>query len=252
MQNIQNEKINDLNLVKEIYEEGNYFKDAFDWYSLKFYGLYVERFLFFILFIFSIIIITIAGTTLKNLFPIKEQFPVMVKQTKLMFMPTIQKLRPEKLNYNNNQSLGRYLAIYYLRELMDHNYINSNMDALNEKLDRIKLYSSKDAFEKAKKIVNIKFTELFNKNVSQKTIIKTFKFIENNKDSFSKAVKKDKSIYTAEMDYFVETNSEKGLTYGHQKILLTFKFNEINYNNRTKQFDKIVFTVVDFDIKTLK
>lgn len=252
MQNIQNEKIDNLNLVKEVYESGNYFKDAFEWYTLKFFGIYVERFLFFILFIFSIIIISISGITLKNLFPIKEQFPVLVKQKKIMFEPRIEKLRPEKLNYNNNESLGRYLAIYYLRELMNHNYINSNMDALNEKLERIKIYSSKEAFEKAKKIVNTKFTELFNKNISQTATIRTFRFVGNNKDSFSKAVKKDKSIYTVEMDYYIITNTADGPINEHQKILLTFKFNEINYNKRLKQFDKIVFTVVDFDIKTLK
>lgn len=253
MQIIQNSRTNSPDKIKEIYDKGQYFKDAYDWYALRYLSPYVERFYLFIYSILSLIIIVVLVLILRHLFPISETFPILVTQKdSSLYNSRVTRLRPSDILYNNNESIGRYLCIYYLRLLTNHNYINSTMDDLNEKIEKVKKYSSKVAFEKAQDLINNTYKNFFGKNIEEKSSIHSFKFLNLDDTQVGRSIKGDKNVYVAELRYTVYINNNGTVEKKNKKIVLTFKFNDIKYNTNTKQFNPIVFLVMDYNIVDLK
>ena len=250
---MRNSKINSPEVVRDVYESGRYFKDAYDWYALKYLNPFVERFYLFLYSILSLTIVFIVAIIVKNLFPIKETFPILVNQKdSSLYASRVTRLRPTDILYNNNQSIGRYLSIYYLRLLTEHNYINSTMNDLNETLEKLKRYSSKTAFDKSQDLVNGVYKSFFGKNIIQRSVIRSFKFVDLDNTVFSRSISKDKNTYAAEMRYTIFINNNGTVEKKNKKIVLTFKFNDIKYNNITKQFNPIIFLVMDYSITDLK
>ena len=250
---MQSNRINSLETVKNVYESGQYFKDAYDWYALRYLNPFVERFYLFLYSLLSLTIVFVVSIILKNLFPIKETFPILVNQTdSSLYVSKVTRLRPEDILYNNNQSIGRYLSIYYVRLLTEHNYVNSTMNDLNITLEKIKKYSSKEAFDKSQDLLNGIYKSFFGKNIVQRSVIKSFKFIDLSETVFARNISEDKNTYAAELRYILFINNNGTIEKKNKKIVLTFKFNDIKYNNITKQFNPIIFMVMDYSIVDVK
>lgn len=250
---MKNNKINSPDVVREVYESGKYFKDAYDWYALRYLNPFVERFYLFLYSILSLIIVFIVVIIFRNLLPIKETFPILVNQKDAsLYSSKVTRLRPEDILYNNNQSIGRYLSIYYLRLLTEHNYISSTMSDLNIKLEKIKKYSSKTAFDKSQDLINGIYKSFFGKNIVQRSVIRSFKFLDPDETVLARSVSKDKNTYAAELRYIIFINNNGTIEKKNKKIVLTFKFNDIKYNSITKQFNPIIFLVMDYSITDLK
>jgi type IV secretory pathway component VirB8 len=243
-------------LTAEIMEQKLYFGDAMDWYCLKYLSVISERTFFIMLSTMSFLIVIFLILTIKNILPLKESFPVLVTQrNSANYFSTIKSVKPMGLNYNSNEAILRLLLLHYTRELFSHNYRSGKIDDLNKKLSRVKLYSSDEAFHKFKQDFTTTTTTLFNKNLEQRVVLKTFKFRSTSTDkkkfnlvTLQKYLTFKSLPEEAEIDYDLHllSPSEKKIT--PQKILLRFKFEAIKYNKFKKSFDKPVLTVSNYEI----
>ena len=219
MQKIQNKKTNSASEVKYIYESGKYFSDAYDWYCDRFLAPYSERVFLFFLSLFSLLIVVVVA---------------------LLYTPVIKKLKPENVDYTSNESVARYLAMNYIKLLFDNDFSDDDLNVLRDKLEKLKNLSSKSVYEKARIYLN----DLFKKNLNQGIEIREIKFINDSKDIYNYS----KENYKIEFDCNIY-RFEENTTQDKLKILLTFKFNNINYNNKSGSFEPIKFVVSDFIIK---
>lgn len=255
-------KIRYSEVVRDVYKEGKYFEDAMDWYCLKYLNAISERTFFIILSIMSVIIVILLYITFDNIMPLKEEFPVLVTQKdSVNYYTIIEAVKPEKMNYNSNEAILRLLLIRYVRELFNHNYKSGNIEDLNEKLLKIRNYSTDEVLQKFRNDFNQISANMFNKNIEQRVYIKTFKFKEkNNENSKKNKVISLLSSYIftkkipseAEMEYEIHiiTNNEKKVI--KQKILLDFKYEAIKYNNLKKDFTKPILIVTNYRTVDIK
>lgn len=248
MLKIQDKKTNSLEKVKEIYESGKYFDEAYEWYSLRFLSPYSDRIFFSFLFAISVVIVFVVSVTIYNLFPLNEAFPVLVKQEDAsVYRANIVNLRPENLDYNTNESIGRHLAMYYVKILLDNSYSSNDLSVLKNKLSILKKFSNVDAYNKASTYLNGVAKLIFQDARKEKLVLKRVKFLDDS--SF-----KINNFYRVEFfyDLIITDNEIEKPTKNSYKINLTFKFNDIRYDKNKDEFNPIVFMVNDFKITKLK
>lgn len=248
------EKVNYSNVVTSIVDEKLYFKDAMDWYCMKYLNATSERTFYILLSIMSFIIVIFLYLTIKSILPLKEKFPVLVRQKdSVKYYTTIEPLKPAKMNYNSNEAILRFLLINYVRNLFEHDYKTGNIEDLNNKLAKVKLYSTDNVYQKYRDDFNVVSAEMFNKKVDQKVALKSFSFVKtkekNNKDKFLNYLF-SKIPSEAEITYrTIFTNYSTGeRKISDAKIHLTFKYESISYNNIKKEFTKPILVITDYRI----
>ncbi len=250
MLKIQDKKTNSLESVKQLYDSGNYFEEAYNWYCVRFLSPLSERIFFGFLFIISLVIVAILAYIIYGILPLSESFPVLIHQEDAaVYQAKINKLRPANLNYTANQSVARYISIFYITKLLDNSYTAGNLATLNQnlnrKLDILKKYSTDVAYLKVSNFLNKVNQDLFNQNIQQYLTIQRFKFLQRH------SMFDTSNLYKVEFDYKLTTvgaNNEQ-ISDDDYKIDLTFRFDGIKYDNKTKSFSPIVYLVNDFDIK---
>lgn len=250
-----NEKIKYSQVVSAVVEDNSYFKDALDWYCIKYLSIAAERTYFILLSVMSFFIILFLYFTIKNILPLKESFPILIKRDNTVdYYTKISPIKPENIKYTSNEAILRFLLIKYTRELFTHNYKNGSMEDLNTKLTKIKNYSSNDVYQKFRNDFNKISADMFNKNVNQIVNIKTFSFIKDDKLKKGTINKIKKYVFNvvpteAEIRYSTIFTNEYGeKKVSDEKILLTFKYETIKYNNIRKEFTKPVLTIIGYNI----
>ncbi|MDR1499273.1 MAG: hypothetical protein LBS34_03225 [Rickettsiales bacterium] len=247
-------KIKYSKVVAEIVDGGYYYKDAMDWYCLKYLNAVAERTFFILLSVMSLIIVMFLYYTIKNMLPLKEEFPVLTKQSDAVnYYTTIQKIKPDTPNYNSNEAILRFLLINYVRTLFTHNYRSGNIEDLNNKLTKVKNYSTDEVFQRYRETFNKISADMFNKQVDQNIVVKSFRF----------AVKKDAKRSKKMLDYlFTKIPTEAEITYttvfnnygeskkdvSNERISLSYKFEPIKYSGIKKEFTKPVLVITDYKI----
>ncbi len=247
------EKIKYSEVVSSIFESKLYFKDAMDWYYLKYLSAVSERTYFIVLSVFSFLIVLFLYFTINNILPLRESFPVLIRNDNAIdYYYTIKSIKPSSQNYTSNEAILRFLLLNYARELFNHDYRTGDIDDLNNKLLKIKNYSSEEVYNKFREEFNVISSKMFNKRVIQLVSINTFKFIKKqSKDTKSKL---SSYVFTtipteAEIKYTLYFNDGTQTTKTNGTLLLSFKFESIKYNNIKKEFTKPVLIVTDYTIK---
>lgn len=137
------EKTKYTEVVSAVIDEGKYYNDAMDWYALTYFNIIVERTFFILLSIFSFIIVVFLYLTIQSILPLKEKFPVLIRQKDTInFVGNIKALKPIDIEYTSSEAILRFLLIEYAREVLSHNYKNGNIEELNNKINKIQSYSS--------------------------------------------------------------------------------------------------------------
>jgi type IV secretory pathway component VirB8 len=249
------ESVKYSSIVTEVFDSDTYFSDALDWYCLKYLNAFSERTFFIVMSVMSLIVMLMLYTTIQNILPLRESFPVLVKQRdSIKYFTTIKAVKPDKLDYNSNEAMLRMLLIRFVRELFTHNYKTGRIEDLNLKLLRIKNYSTDEVLHKFRGDLNKVTSQMFNKNIEQKVLVKTFKFVEKSKGKgfglnfFKKFISTGKSHSEAEIDYDIITILPSEKKMASQKILLDFKFDSIKYNSLKKEFSKPVLVVTNYNV----
>lgn len=239
-------------VVSSVMEEKLYFKDAIDWYCLKYVSAESERTYFVFLSFLSFLIVLFLYFTINNILPLKETFPVFIKQKDAVnYYFSIEPIKPQNMNYTSNEAMLRFLLINYTRDLFNHDYRSGNIDDLNTKLLKIKNYSSAEAYNKFREEFNQISANMFNKIAVQTVAIRTFKFLKSSKKGMRSKLTSyiiSSTPTEAEITYTRYFSNSKGTTKYDGKILLTFKFDTIKYNSLKNEFTKPSLIVTDYKI----
>lgn len=250
------DKIKYSEVVSSIVESKLYFKDAMDWYCLKYLSAVSERTYFIVLSVFSFLIVLFLYFTINNILPLKESFPVLIRNNNTVdYYYTIKSIKPSSQDYTSNEAILRFLLLNYAKELFNHDYRSGNIDDLNNKLIRIKNYSSEEVYNKFREEFNVISSNMFNKRVVQLVSINTFKFVKNKpKDTKSKLSSYVFSTMPteAEITYTLYFNNGIETTKTAGTLLLSFKFESIKYNNIKKEFTKPALIITNYTIKENK
>ncbi|MDR2077351.1 MAG: hypothetical protein LBP39_00085, partial [Rickettsiales bacterium] len=247
-------------VVAAIVDSGTYFNDARDWYCLKYLAAFSERTFFIVISAMSVTIVLLLYLTIVNILPLKESFPVLVRQRDAVkYYSTIKAVKPEKLSYNSNEAILRLLLIRFVRELFTHSYKTGKIEDLNTKLLKISNYSTDEVLKKFRTDFNQIINQMFNKNIEQTVQIKYFKFKEKENSGsgkyglgfLRKLIPKTKVFSEAELEYDVSVILPGEKITNSYKILLDFKFDTIKYNSLRKEFSKPVLIITNYSIQSV-
>jgi type IV secretory pathway component VirB8 len=256
----ENKKTKYSSIVAAVFDDGNYFDDAKEWYYLKYLAAFSERTFFIVISAMSVTIILLLYLTINNILPLKESFPVVVRQPDAVkYYPTIEAVKPEKLDYNSNEAILRLLLIRFVRELFSHSYKTGKIEDLNTKLLKIKNYSTDEVLQKFRSDFNQIINQMFNKNVEQTVRIKTFRFKEKEnvrKSKFSsnflgKLIFKTKVFSEAELEYDINTILPGERRASSHRISLDFKFDAIKYNGLRREFSKPALIITNYTVSSV-
>ncbi len=65
--------------IKKSVKEGSYFKDAVDWYFMRYISPFCERTILIFAAVVSVIVLFYLTELIKGTFPLEEEFPVIIK-----------------------------------------------------------------------------------------------------------------------------------------------------------------------------
>jgi type IV secretory pathway component VirB8 len=128
--------------ITENIKSGQYFKDAIDWYTIKFIQPVTHRSYFIFITTFSLIFSFMAFRILSNILPVVETLPIVLETESMAdYYMKLQKLGNEL--EDPNISVLRYMTGRYI--IMRENY---DFTKLQSNLNFVKNFSSKEEYER--------------------------------------------------------------------------------------------------------
>lgn len=242
-------------LIRESIENGDYFKDAMEWYSLSYISPITERAFFVLLSILSVFITYMFITIISSALPLKETVPVVIKEKDTaVYRTTIKSIKHKDEAKTTDEAVLRFLLINYIKEREEHNYKRAKIQDVNEKLDKIKNNSSVEVFEQFKDFMSRSNPSspihFFNKNVERKITINSFKFAKTKKITLFDKMKGFLAMQAlptkAYINYTSHTILPNKIIKEQREAEITFKFNGIDIDKKTQKFSPLRFIVIDY------
>lgn len=239
--------------IKQSVETGSFYKDSFDWYMFRYVGPICDRtwllFTTFISFAVFYILITLVISAL----PIVQKVPVIVKaKDATLYYPVIKPLRDSDDLKTIEESIIKYLAIRYVKEREEFNFITLGTADLNNKLNIIKNNSTPDEFNKFKAFLSLNNPNSpirnFGKDVTRQVNVTFFEFERDLDKDFVKKAKDFVYIpipSKANIEYELITTSDNKQTKQKYIAKIIFKFSNIDPNNLAQEMS---FKVSDYNL----
>jgi len=135
--------------IKASVANGAYFKDARDWYILRYVYPVCERTMLFFIAAFAGAIFYILATTIMLSLPIKQEVPIIIRPTdQSKYFPVIKKLKDSVDLQNVDEAVSKYLVTEYLKKREGYDFRRTNLEDLNKQLKYVKNNSSLQEYEK--------------------------------------------------------------------------------------------------------
>lgn len=242
--------------IKSSVSNGTYFKDAFDWYCVKYLKSIVDRTFFIFLSIMGIIIIYCVVKIVTSILPLKEDIFIAIREKDLTkYQTTIHDLSKSKEAKSTDESILEYLLCNYVKERESHNYKSANIEDVNVKLKKIENNSSADVFNEFKYFMSAEYENgpyyYFGQNVETSIKIDSFKFIRAER---TKMIDKIIDYFNvrlmpikAEVFYTLNTKIGDKVTSERKKAILSFKFTGIEYDEETGKYLPVKFVVTNYE-----
>jgi len=186
--------------IKENIDTGNYFKEALNWYHLKYTSQITERAYFIIAIILLLWIALVVKTMSDSLFPLVVQQPIFIPaKNNADWVPKIVKLKPRKgePNFdprveNFDDSIIKYLLKSYVMDRESFNFKEGNVEEINKKFNRIKNTSNFREFKNFQKYMSKDNPnspiKLFSKNAIRNIAIDEIKFYRKQPKNFAEKI----------------------------------------------------------------
>jgi type IV secretory pathway component VirB8 len=250
--------------IKYCVNDGSYFKDAFDWYCNKYLRPIVDRTFFIFMSIMGVVIVYNVVHVISLLLPIKDDVYISIVENDendlTKYQVTIKDLSKSKGAKSTDEDILEYLILNYVKERESHNYKIANIDDVNLKFTKIKNTSSPDVFDGFKYFMSADYNNgpyyYFGKNVQTTIRIDSFSFIRINRGNFIDKVIDYFSIglipVKAEVFYTLNMQIGDKTTSQNRKVILSFKFNGVEYDERSEKYLSVRFIVTSYKNYMLK
>jgi type IV secretory pathway component VirB8 len=243
-------------IVGTVIDENKYYTDAVNWYCLRYYSVVSEKTFFVLLSVVSAIIMFYLYNTINNILPLHDIFPVYkVQKDSVKYRTKVTSLKPAGFEYTSSEAILRMLLIYYTKEMFTHNYKSGVIEELNQKLSRIRLYSSSELFENYKKMFNAISGDLFNKDVEQRAYVTTFNLIKVKNKINGNIVGYLKNYFITKIPTEAEVTCVVDTLVGGKfskrvsmKIYFNFIYEPVTFNSINNEFTKPRLIINNYSI----
>jgi type IV secretion system protein VirB8 len=253
----QKQEYNDF--IKASVADGSYFKDARDWYILRYVYPVCERTILFFIAIFSGLIAYILAVTIISSFPIKQEVAVIIRpKDQSTYFPVIKKLKDSVELENIDQAVSKYLLTEYIKKREGYDFRKTNLEQLNNQLKYIKNNSSLQEYSnfqgflsKENKDTPINY---FGKDFQRMVDIESVAFVKPNAST----------IIDKARDFVkVEVPSEASIKYrittkinstviSNERYLVKIKFKFSGIDGKKDPDSKLDFVVIGYKIYKIK
>jgi type IV secretory pathway component VirB8 len=130
-----------LELIKESFESGAYFKDSLDWYFLRYVNPIVDRSLMIMVSLIAAISLYFLFQIISHAFPLVEQVPIVIRDHDTsIYRPIIHELRAknDESVKNVDEAVAKYLLTNYVKERESFDFRDSDVSEVNQKFNRVK------------------------------------------------------------------------------------------------------------------
>lgn len=267
--------------VKDEVQNGNFFKDALDWYLFRYVAPICDRTILIIGSILSIIICYIVFQIIKISFPLVVKDPIIIKaKDQSKYIPYLVELKPKsgKLNYdkqikNIDEAIAKYLILVYVNDRETYNFSKASIEDVNTKINRIKNASSVGEFKNFQNFFSEENPaspiQNFGKNIKKTINVIDFKFIRNDKQRNSQNSFNIINFFNIELpneaqvkfDATIAISDEFGeIKYLSQKYLVKVKFNftpitkpkDSKDKNKNPEENKLKFMIENYKLFRVK
>ncbi len=140
--------------IKTSVDDGNYFKDALNWYFFRYVSPICDRTLLIFGAIISAIILFFLYQMIKLAFPLVEEVPIFITAPdQSLYSPSLIALKPKEgqENYDANISnvdaaVAKYLLSVYVKEREGYDFSDAKIEKVNKKFDYIRNLSSAEEY----------------------------------------------------------------------------------------------------------
>lgn len=241
--------------IKFSMDSGNYFKDAFNWYTVIYLKPTVDRTMLIFSSIISIFIIYNVIKLISSLLPLQENVYVVIKENDVSkYQTSIYDLSKNEDTISTDEDILRYLLINYVEERESHNYKSADVNDMNHKLKVIENNSSSDVYSEFKNFMSQNNASgpyyFFGKDVETTVKINSFKFIRIERNNIFSKLKDYFDVnllpIRAEIVYTLNTQIGDKITYQYKKAVITFEFSGVEIDKKTGEYLPIKFKVTSY------
>ncbi|GDX36496.1 hypothetical protein LBMAG18_10070 [Alphaproteobacteria bacterium] len=234
-----------LQFMKQEISQGNYFKDAIDWYILRYVSPICDRTILFIGALISCIVCYIVVGIIKMSFPLVIRDPIIIKaKDQAKYIPKLIPLKPKSSmeNFdpdikNIDEAIAKYLIKSYTIDREEFNFSKAMIEDINIKFARIKNNSSSSEFRNFQNFYSEENPQSpiqnFGKNVYKTIEIVDIRFIRESSKNYRQQI----------LDYFSVQIPKKA------EIRFNSKINYTDENGEKKFISEKYLSRVSFSLK---
>ena len=174
--------------IRSAVESGDFFKESFEWYFIRYVKPFCDRTILVICAIISIFVLNILYGMFKNTFPLVVSKPIFTSgHDEAVHTPIIVKLRPRsnEIGFDPevrtvDDAIIKYLVLNYVKDREGYDFSRGEIEEVNNKINRIKNQSSEQEFNKFYSIMGEENPEspinYFGRKFKKNITIKSLKF----------------------------------------------------------------------------
>lgn len=249
--------------VKFLVKEGDYFKDATDWYFLKYVTPFCHRTLLIFAAIISIVVLFYLYGMIQIIYPLKEEVPIYItaKDQSLYFPHLVSlNLKQDPDVSNVDEAVAKYLLSVYVKDREGYDYSKARIEDINTKFRRLKNTSSPSQYREFQMFMSKDNSDSpiyqFGKEVSKEIKIKSVVFDrEKEKNATSKASRFLKFYLPSEAKVYFTANTystKEDVTKKDSQDYVAHISFDFGGANKTKEKVPVQFMVNNYQLFKIK
>lgn len=240
--------------IAEKIRGGSYYKEAWDWYALKYIYPVSQRTLFIFITLAALLVMFSTAVILYNFYPLKTYVPVVVDiENKVLDYSRLQQLKvPEKTD--PTLPVMEYMVRSYVEQLERYQF-----DEIDAQLKFLQQFSNPGLFAEISKrydTFNLDSLILKYRDHTTRTVRITGYQLEM-PEGFDLAKEKEKDIvtrnipYRAMVDFETQETNLLGVTARRWQASLSFNMSPVVLEKATKSFLPLDFQVNSYTVRPL-
>lgn len=227
-------------------KSGEYFKDAQDWYALRFVYPTVQRGFFLLLTVVSVVTAFIAFKVFLSLLPLTTQIPLVVEVGDKATQYSV--LRPIGTQTEDpNESLIKYLARHYIEIRESYDF-----DLLQRNLEFVKLYSNDEAYGVYSRYLNPDDNPdspvlRFRKHTTREASVGTVQIARR---SLLRRVQP--GVHRVLVEFETTEQGIKGVKKSYWTAKVDLRFPDVIYYKDEERFSPLEFEVTNYEVSPAK
>jgi len=249
--------------IRNSAQEGSYFKDALDWYMVRYVNPFCDRTIMFFVAIIAVFSLYFLVQIFDYAFPLVQKVPVVIRaEDQSLYSPFIHPLKDQrdKSITTVDEAVAKYLLAVYINQRESYDYRKSDVNDVNLKLTQMKNNSSSTEYKNFQTFMSKDNPDSpinnFGQNIYRTTEIQSVTFLKNDSQDYYqklRALLVTKLPVEAEIRFVMVTKSvdENGKKELRENYLakVVFDFSGLDRNAKSGNINFVVNNYKLFKVK---